>query len=316
MNKKIIIHILVITTAFILFIIWHEVRFNRTVPASTASENYRIYLITMDKSSQYWDILNKGVTDMANLLGITYIWDAPQDRDVNEQISIIKNAVRNGANALMIAASDPVRVSSTIEDAKALGVKIIYVDAPAVEEGVVTLATDNYSAGITAGENMLLELESNGIKSGSIGIIGVTPENSTTVNRESGFRNVIETDGRFKLLNTQYAGGDIFLAQSMAQAFINYNPELVGLFGTNEQTTTGIGYALESGNKEIVGIGFDLTDTIQGFIDKGYFKAVMVQSPYTMGYLGLAETIAALRGYDTGSPFINTGITVRTKYSH
>lgn len=42
----------------------------------------------------------------------------------------------------------------------------------------------------------------------------------------------------------------------------------------------------------------------------------MVQSPYTMGYLRLGETIAALQGYDTGSPFINTGIIVRTKYSH
>ena len=42
----------------------------------------------------------------------------------------------------------------------------------------------------------------------------------------------------------------------------------------------------------------------------------MVQNPFTMGYLGLAQTIAALKGYDTGSPFINTGITIRTKYSY
>jgi ribose transport system substrate-binding protein len=135
------------------------------------------------------------------------------------------------------------------------------------------------------------------------------------MNREKGFRDVIESDGRFRILDTQYAGSDIALAQTLAQRMITENNDLAGLFGTNEETTTGVGSAIKMSQSQVTGIGFDITDIIQGFLDDGTLQAVMVQNPYTMGYLGMAETIAALRGIDTGPPFINTGVSVRTKYT-
>jgi ABC-type sugar transport system, periplasmic component len=270
----------------------------------------------MDKTSQYWSTLDHGVSDMAKLLGVNYIWDAPQKRNVDEQINIIKNAINNNANALIIAASDPLKVSPVIEDAKAAGIKIIYVDAPATEEGIITLATDNFNAGVSAGKNMISELESAGIKNGSIGIVGVTRENNTTMEREEGFRSVLQADNSFKLLETKYMFRNNQVYNETAESFITENPDLVGLFGTNEETTTSVGNAIKKSKKEIIGIGFDLTNTISAMIDNGFLKAVMVQNPYTMGYLGMAETIAALKGFDTGPPFINTGVYVKNKYSH
>ena len=312
---KLITAIFVLILMFELFIIWYK-KSQNFITTTAIPENYKIYLITMDKTTQYWYTLNNGVSTMSKLLGITYIWDAPQKRNADEQINIISNAVNNGADALMIAATDPVIVSGVIEDAIARGVKIIYVDSPANVEGIVTLATDNYSAGITAGETMIHQLESEGIKNGSIGIIESFVEQRTTTERERGFRDAIENDGRFILLDTKYAGQDRILAQTMASSYIIEQSDLVGIFSTDEITTIGVGNAIKNNNKNVVGIGFDITETIQKFIDEGYLKAVMVQSPFTMGYLGLAETIAALKGYDTGSPFINTGITIWTKYSY
>ena len=315
-NHKFITDIFVIILALGLFILWYETKYQDNIAASALPANEKIYLITMDKTSQYWYYINDGVSAMAKLLGITYIWDAPQIRSVDGQINVIREAVANGADALMIAAIDPVKVSGAIEDAKALGVKIIYVDSPAYEEGIVTLATDNYSAGIAAGNTMLLQLKSDGIKSGTIGIIGSYLTSKTTMDREKGFRDTINSDGRFTLLDTLYANQDKILAQTMAASLIAEHPDLVGIFSIDEITTIGVGNALKENNKNIAGIGFDITETIQKFIDEGYLKAVMVQSPYTMGYLGLAETVAALKGYDTGAPLINTGISIRTKYSH
>lgn len=312
---KLITAIFVLILMFELFIIWYE-KSQNFITTTATPENYKIYLITMDKTTQFWYSLNDGVSTMSKLLGITYIWDAPQKRNADEQIDIISNAVNNGADALMIATTDPVKVSGVIEDAIARGVKIIYVDSPANVEGIVTLATDNYSAGITAGETMIHQLESEGIKNGSIGIIESFVEQRTTTERERGFRDAIENDGRFILLDTKYAGQDRILAQTMASSYIIEQSDLVGIFSTDEITTIGVGNAIKNNNKNVVGIGFDITETIQKFIDEGYLKAVMVQSPFTMGYLGLAETIAALKGYDTGSPFINTGITIWTKYSY
>jgi ribose transport system substrate-binding protein len=88
------------------------------------------------------------------------------------------------------------------------------------------------------------------------------------------------------------------------------------LFGTNENNTENVGIAIQASNKNIIGIGFDLTDIIQKQIQDGYIKATMVQNPYTMGYLGMAEAVAALKGLDTGPSYIDTGVSVRTRYTH
>ncbi len=283
--------------------------------SQVVSMNYKIYLITMDKSDQFWSFMDNGAREMAFMLGVTYVWDAPITRDVNKQIEIFNNAVAAGADAIMLAASDPLKISTSVEEAESKGVKIIYVDAPAFEKAIVTLATDNYVAGKIAGENMFYELDDAGFTNGSIGIIGVTPENRTTVNRDLGFRDYFNIFSKYQILDTIYTNGDSELAKQATKKYIRDNPNLVGIFSTNEGTTLGMGNALKESNTNIIGIGFDITETIRQMIRSDIIKAVLVQSPFTMGYLGMAEAIAALRELDTGSQFINTGVSVVNKYT-
>jgi ribose transport system substrate-binding protein len=315
-KKKIISNVLVILIGFVLLMIYYETRINNPAVTASSMDKYKIYLVTMDKTSHYWHIVDQGASDMAKLLGVTYQWEAPKERIVDEQINVIKKVIEDGADALLVAASDPVKVSGVIEDAKAANIKIIYVDAPANEEAIITFATDNYSAGVKAGNTMINELEAEGIKKGSIGIVGVTKENTTTVNREKGFRDAINANGNYKLLDTMYTDGIETEPLSVSEAFINQNSDLVGLFGTNETTTIGVGNAIKASNKKITGIGFDMTDEIRQLIKDRYLKAVMVQNPYTMGYLGMAEAVAALKALDTGPPYIDTGVSIKTEFSH
>lgn len=259
--------------------------------------------------------MDQGARDMAALLNINYVWDAPEKRDVAEQIEIFNRAVNSGADAILLAASDPLAIASAVQDAKAIGVKIIYVDTPAYEAAVITLATQNYQAGRIAGERMIEGLETRGIQSGSIGIIGVSLVNLSTMNRESGFREIIERDGRYQLLDTKYTESDLPSSYEAARSFIQDNPDLAGLFGTSEDSTFGIGMAIQESNRNIVGIGFDITEDILELVRAGYIDLVLVQNPYTMGYLGMAEAMAALRGYDTGPDFLDTGVTLIDRYT-
>lgn len=309
--KKIIIDTLVILFGFVLFILWYDnLKRDAMLTNASLSHLYKIYLITVDKENQYWDNVNQGAAKMAGAIGVTYNWDAPKKKDVALQIEIINNAVNNGANAILIAADDPKKISNTVEDAKARGVKIIYVDSPANEEAITTLATDNYEAGKLAGEAMLQELEKSAVNSGKIGIIGVDTTKENTLLRENGFREIINADKRFTLLDTRYMNGDPILSKDAAADMINENNDLVGLFGTNEGSSIGVGSAIKEDNNRVVGIGFDKTDIMLELLKEGSFKAIMVQNPFTMGYLGVAEAMAALRGKETGPSYINTGISV------
>jgi ribose transport system substrate-binding protein len=311
-RKKTIIDILVITFAFLLFTIWYRGNGNEENAAHTAMsliKYQKIYLITTNEEYQYWDYVNQGATDMATSVGIDYTSVAPTGRTAAKQVEVINKAVDDGARAILIAADDPKRISSAVEDAKARGVKIIYVDAPANEEAITTLATDNFDAGIIAGQTMLSELEKQGIQKGSIGIFSVASKQNTQL-RDAGFRKVIMEDNRFALLDTILTNGEPEATKEAANRLISENKDLVGLLGSNEGTSEGVGNAIKADNNRIIGIGFDKTDEIMKLLKSGSLKAIMVQNPYTMGYLGMAEAIAALMGKDTGPSYINTGITI------
>lgn len=316
-KKKIIFDILILIAAFLLFVLWYTkipLRSTQTA-ASHTNTKFNVYLITMDRTDEFWYNMDAGASDMADLLGINYTWLAPIQRNAEEQNAMIQEAVNNNADAIMIAVVDPDMADEAIRSAKEAGVKIIYVDAPANEEGIVTLSTNNFNAGVTAGENMINELASYGITSGTIGILGVTTENITTINREAGFRSVINRDGRFTLADTKYVNGSEETAHLLAESFIQENPDLVGLFGTNELTTISVGDAIRNSGKQIIGIGFDFTESIRQFLNEDILQAVLIQNPYTMGYLGMAETYGALQDFPTGPAYIDTGIYVMTRYT-
>lgn len=281
---------------------------------TAAGSNYKVYLITMDRADQHWLSVDKGAKSMAGSLGITYKWDAPDVKDNAKQIEALNNAVADGANLILLAATDPVAVSEAVKNAKDKGVKIIYVDSPANEPAIATLSTDNYNAGRLAGETMLKELESAGTTGGKIGIIGVSTATNSTMNRENGFKAAIEASGKFTILTTEYKNGDAAASQEAATGFISGNSDLVGLFGTNEGSTVGVGNAIKTATgKKIIGVGFDKSSTIQSLLNDGSLKAAMAQNPFTMGYLGMAQAYAALKGESTGPAVIDTGVAVLTK---
>lgn len=312
--KKILIDIMVIILVFFLFVVWHQ-KNTKNVAYTTFSNIslYKVYLITTDKGYQYWNILNKGASDMAVASGIKYFWEAPTERNTNKQIEIINNAVESGANALLVAADDPKLISGPVEDAKAKGVKVIYVDSPAYEEAVTTIATDNYEAGVLAGQTMISLLDRQGINSGSIGIINLTEKANTKI-REEGFKDTLQKDARFTVLDTIYTESDNpEVTQKAAERIINENKDLVALFGTSEGTSLGVGYAIQANDNKYIGLGFDKTDDMMKLLNSGSLKAIINQNPYTMGYLGMAEAIAAIFGKNTGPEFINTGASVVEK---
>jgi ribose transport system substrate-binding protein len=312
--NKIIIDIAVITIAFLFFIIWHQNSIENSAQTTLSNiKYYEVYLITTDKGYQYWNTLNQGAADMAAAVGIKYFWEAPAVRSTEQQIEIINKAVESGADALLVAADDPKWISGAIEDAKARGVKVIYVDSPAYEEAITTLATDNYEAGVLAGQTMISILDEMEIKSGSIGIINLAAKENTKL-RESGFRDTFAQDVRFKILETIYTETDIpELTQRAAERMINENEDLVALFGTSEGTSIGVGNAIKANDNRYVGVGFDKTDDMMRLLREDSLKAIIDQNPYTMGYLGMAQAVAAILGKDTGPEYIDTGVSVVKK---
>ena len=276
-----------------------------------ADGDYKIALMTIDSVDQHWVSLKEGAEDEANADGVTVDFMAPDVKDDAKQIECINNAVAGGYDAILVAANSEDAVSGALQEAVDAGIKIVYVDSPANVEAEATFSTDNKAAGKTAGEEMIKALEDKGIKDGSIGIVNINTSTNSTIQREEGFREALEgTD--YELLETQYCEGDAAKAQTIAENYITEG--VVGIFGANEGAATGTGNAIKaSGSDEIVGVGFDKSDTLKGLIEDGYLVCTMAQNPDQMGKLGVQACIKALNGEDLGGEVTDTGVSVLTK---
>ena len=278
-----------------------------------ADGDYKIAVITMDSVDQHWVSLKEGAEEEAKADDVTVDFMAPDVKDDAKQIECINNAVAGGYDALMVAANSEDAVSGALQEAIDAGIKIVYVDSPANVEAEATFSTDNKAAGKTAGEEMIKALEDKGVKDGSIGIVNINNSTNTAIQREAGFREAFEgTD--YELLETQFCEGDAAKAQTIAENYITEG--VVGIYGTNEGASTGVGNAIKaSGSDEIIGVGFDKSDTLKGLIEDGYLVCTMAQNPDQMGKLGVQACIKALNGEDLGGEVTDTGVSVLTKES-
>ena len=278
-------------------------------PAETSSD-IKIALITMDSIDQHWVTLNEGAQKAAKELGVTVTYMAPNTKDDAQQIEQVNNAVSAGCQAIIVAANGPDAITSALQEAAAAGVKIVYVDSPANMDAEATFSTDNQAAGQTAGETLLAELTAKGITEGSIGIINTNAASDSTLKREAGFRAAFEGSA-FEILETQYGEGDAAKSQSIAENYITQG--VVGIFGTNEGSTTGAGNAIKAAASDVVVVGFDKSDAILGLIEDGFILATMAQNPDVMGYEGVKAAVAVLNGEDLGGKVVDTGVSVLTK---
>ena len=273
-----------------------------------ADGDYKIAVITMDSVDQHWVSLKEGAEEEAKADDVTVDFMAPDVKDDAKQIECINNAVAGGYDALMVAANSEDAVSGALQEAIDAGMKLVYVDSPANVEAEATFSTDNKAAGKTAGEEMIKALEDKGVKDGSIGIVNINNSTNTAIQREAGFREAFEgTD--YELLETQFCEGDAAKAQTIAENYITEG--VVGIYGTNEGASTGVGNAIKaSGSDEIIGVGFDKSDTLKGLIEDGYLVCTMAQNPDLMGRDGVEAAVRALQGETFGGLVTDTGVSV------
>ena len=272
-----------------------------------ADGDYKIAVITMDSVDQHWVSLKEGAEEEAKADDVTVDFMAPDVKDDAKQIECINNAVADEADAILLAANGPDADVAALKEADAAGVKIVYVDSPANYDSIQTLATDNKSAGKSGGEEMLKVLEAAGITSGKIGIITPNAATNSNVNREMGFKEALEGSG-FEILETQYSEGDAAKSKDIAANYIAQG--CVGIFGCNEGCTVGIGNAIREAGTDVMGIGFDKSDTILELVKEGSLVCTITQNPDLMGYEGTKTALKALKGEDVGESYIDTGVSI------
>ncbi len=285
-----------------------------------AASDYHFEIIVKSYQSSYWQAAVTGIEQEAEAKGVTVNCTGPNaESDIADQVNMLNSAINNAPDGIGLAACDQDACLDALQAALDAGIPVVCFDSgiPNAPEGSVvsTVATDNYSAGATAAENLYPAL-SDQFGNGQVRIGEVNQEatSESIINRGLGFIDkfaelaaadgyTVAVIGNEKYVNdcsaetVDEADADIVIevavpAQTTVElcateaAAIMNKADTIGMFGSNQVAAEGILTANENLGvlgDTILAAGFDAGSVIKAAIQSGTMYGAVTQSPLAMG---------------------------------
>ena len=261
-------------------------------PAEEAATGGRKFGYTYWAASDFFSTIGETMQEIAEANGDeVIIVDAQQDQA--KQISIIEDFITQGVSAVFLNPVDREGIEPALDMLNEAGIPIVNVDTSvaSIEKVDSYVASDNYGAGVLCAEKMI-ELIPDG---GEIAILDY-PANSACLDRVQGFTDTIEGKG-FTVVAQQDAEGKPDPGLEKTQDILQANPDIVAIFGCNDQCAQGAYAAVnEAGSKAII-LGVDGSPEGKEYITEGgAFVATAAQSPKKIGEDSINTAYAILNG--------------------
>lgn len=277
-----------------------------TTGATGNSDAPYIAIVSKGFSQQFWVRVNDGAEAAAEELGARISFVGPDtESDVEQQIQQLRTALGENPDALGFAALDSEASIPLLEQAQAEDIPVIAFDSGVESDiPVTTVATDNYAAAAEAAKHMV-ELTGG---EGAIGVVAHDQTSLTGTQRRDGFVDYIEENTEMTIADIQYTNSDVLEATNVTRAILQGNPDLAGLFATNEASAIGMITAIQELGRadSLAVIGFDSGQGQIDAINEGVMDGAITQDPYNIGYLTVEAALAAINGENV-EEVIDTG---------
>ncbi len=282
--------------------------------SATQGQKY-VAVIAKSVNSDFFRNMKNGVESAATEYNVRVTFEGPEnEEDYLSQNALIANAVKNGADAILLSSIDYHKTNDTVNEAVKNGVKVITVDSGISSELVSQfIGTDNRAAGKTAGLAAV-----SGFASEAkifIGIVNCTEETDNGKQREEGFREAIAAVPNAEITAIAVTDSNTESAKEGALKLLREHPQINVLVGFNEWLTLGVGEAIRESEaaKRVRGIGFDTNVLSVSMLETGEMNTLVVQNPFAIGYLGVMNAARLIGGETLDSPEFYTEVLVVNK---
>ncbi len=265
-------------------------------------------------STAFWWSVKSGMEAAAQEYGdMVDYWSPTDESRVDEQIALLRQAIAQKPDIILLAALDKNRLVEPAREARAAGIRLLMFDSSIESSGSPVydsfIATDNVAAGEKLGDKLLELLP----RREKVLIVSPSTRGDSLIGRETGVRNRIE--GHYDILPTVDVHGsfsnDVF---SKISQILEKQTDIGGIVCLNEYTTVGASRAVLGAGLagKIRLVGFDSSEELINYIESGLLSGVVIQRPFNMGYLSVVCALDVLAGKPT-EPFYDTGSIVITK---
>ena len=263
-------------------------------PAET--ERHSVAMVVKSTETEFWKSVFAGANAASSEYNIDLTITGPEtEEDYETQNQYIEEAVDSGVDAIVFSAISYEENAAAIDAAAARGVKIVVIDSDVDSEHVsVRIGTDNVAAGRQTAAAALDTKEETLV----IGLVNYAQVSRNGQEREWGFREAALEDSRVAGIYTVNALSTQEDAEERAAELLREHPEINVLVGFNEPTSVGAARAVAGQALEdcVRMVGFDSNVITVDLMQSGAVDALIVQTPYAMGYLGVEAAYGLLNG--------------------
>lgn len=278
----------------------------------------KLYVILKNYHGTYWEKVIDGVQSASDQTDAAiYLGGIDNETDISGQISLVNQAVEDGADGILLAPANSGALIESCQQAQQAGIPLVLIDS-SINSGDYDCCymTDNMEAGKLAAEEMLTQLQAAGAsesESLEVGILLSSDSSQAMVNRVSGFLDYWANYAppHWGISEDIFRnGGDPKKAEEDADDLLQKHPSIRGLFGCNNTSTVGIVNALSAKERtDVAMVGFDLSDETLAFIQNpDYHGASLMQRQDEMGYRGILSLDSLMNGETPAQKYVDTGI--------
>jgi ribose transport system substrate-binding protein len=271
---------------------------NSASSGSTGGGGGKPYIAIVSKGfqHQFWQAVKKGAEQEAAKEGARITFEGPAtEQDIEAQITMLTNALTKKPAAIGFAALDSKSAAPLLAQAKASKIPVIAFDSGVESDiPVTTASTDNKAAAAEAAKHLSQALGG----TGKVALVVHDQTSRSGIDRRDGFVEWMKANAPgIKLLPPQYGGGDQAKSADITKSIIAANPDIKGIYGSNEGSAIGVVKGVqESGKKGISIVGFDSGKAQIDAIKSGVMLGAITQNPIGIGEQVVASAMKAIKG--------------------
>jgi ribose transport system substrate-binding protein len=259
-----------------------------------------IALVSKGFQHQFWQAVKAGAEQAAEEFDVEITFEGPDtEADVDQQIQMLQTALDKSPAAIGFAALDSQAAGPLLQQAKDSNIPVIAFDSGVDSDiPLTTAATDNLAAAAEAAKHMAEAV-------GHEGKVALVVHDQTSVTgqeRRDGFVEYMEeNEPNIEIVDIQYGGGDQAKSADLAKAIIAANPDLKGIYGSNEGSAIGVVQAVKELGIDpaaLAVVGFDSGEAQMDAIRDGLMIGAITQNPVGIGYETVKAAVEAIDGED------------------
>lgn len=269
-----------------------------------AEDKVALIMSDIGSANPFWAAVAQGAVDKGEELGVDVAAVGPPggETDIAGQIALVEDQTAKGVKGIAISPADTAALIPALEQARARGVAVLFVDKRADMPGTY-IGTNNIPAAMLGAQHICDNVE----QGSDVAILQGIITGTTGQHRAQGAREGLEACG-MNIAAEQPADWDTAKAQSVTENILTANPNLKAIFSSNDNMALGAIEAVRNAGKldEIFIVGFDGNPNAAEAILAGDLEASVAQRPYNMGQMGI-ENVLKLAGGETLPEEIDTG---------